>query len=263
MNDLIKETNSTLEEAIVNLFSLKTENEHKLTDLSKEVDKQLQNVKEYKDSFNRSKDQIAKWNDDINGFEADYQNLVEKFQNDELQNILVSANKEITLKIDERKKKIKDEQNEMNKLIQKASISKQKLVKLTAEKKAIQLKLDYILDAYEFYNKTLSDIIEYSTSHSDDLCSYFGESKQKEEPIKETTEEVQEERKEEKKNKKDKHKEPKEIEIVEAEEEVVEEPQAEEESQTEEVQEIEIPEEPVEEETDMDNFFNFDDSIPD
>ena len=41
-----------------------------------------------------------------------------------------------------------------------------------------------------------------------------------------------------------KHKEPKEIEIVEAEEEIVEEPQ-------------------VEEETDMDNFFNFDDSIPD
>ena len=72
--------------------------------------------------------------------------IKDKFQNDELQNILISANKEITLKIDERKKKIKDEQVKMNKLVQKASITKQKLVKLTAEKKAIQLKLDYILD---------------------------------------------------------------------------------------------------------------------
>ena len=183
MNDLIKETNSTIEEAIVNLFSAKTENEHKLAELSQEVEKQLQNVKEYKESFNRSKEKITKMNDDIKGFEADYQNLVDKFQNDELQNILVSANKEITLKIDERKKKIKDEQIEMNKLVQKASISKQKLVKLTAEKKAVQLKLNCILDAYEFYNTTLSEIIDYSTSHSDDLCSYFGKSKAVEETV--------------------------------------------------------------------------------
>jgi chromosome segregation ATPase len=250
MNDLIKETNSTLEEAIVNLFSLKTENEHKLAELTQDIEKQLQNVKEYKESFNRSKEKIAKMNDDINGFEADYQNLVEKFQNDELQNILVSANKEITLKIDERKKKIKDEQIAMNKLVQKASFSKQKLVKLTAEKKAIQLKLDYILDAYEFYNKTLSDIIEYSTSHSDDLCSYFGESKAKNEikiePAKEiVTEEV---KKDDKKNKKDKNKEPKKIEIVEVEEK--EEPIVEEEVQ-------------FDENTDAEDFFNFDDSIPD
>ena len=83
MNDLIKETNSTIEEAIVNLFSAKTENEHKLAELSQEVEKQLQNVKEYKESFNRSKEKITKMNDDIKGFEADYQNLVDKFQNDE------------------------------------------------------------------------------------------------------------------------------------------------------------------------------------
>lgn len=245
MNDLIKETNSTIEEAIVNLFSAKTENEHKLAELSQEVEKQLQNVKEYKESFNRSKEKITKMNDDIKGFEADYQNLVDKFQNDELQNILVSANKEITLKIDERKKKIKDEQIEMNKLVQKASISKQKLVKLTAEKKAVQLKLNYILDAYEFYNTTLSEIIDYSTSHSDDLCSYFGKSKAVEETVVEKqpiVEDIPVDIKKEEKKKKDK-KEPKKIEI----------------------------EEPIEEEikiefddnADEENFFNFDDSIPD
>ena len=256
MNDLIKETNSTLEEAIVNLFSQKTENEHKLAELSSEVELQLQKVKEYKEAFNRSKEKIAKANEDIKGFEADYQNLVDKFQNDELQNILISANKEITLKIDERKKKIKDEQIEMNRLVQRASVSKKKLVKLTAEKKAIQLKLDYILDAYEFYNKTLSDIIEYSTSHSDDLCSYFGVTKEvkKEEPkkveIKEpevVEEEVKEEvpKKEEKKNKKDKHKEPKKIEIIEKEE------------------EPEVNFELDEEDSHGEDYFNFDDSIPD
>ena len=245
MNDLIKETNSTLEEAIVNLFSLKTENEHKLVELTQEVEKQLQSVKEYKDSFNRSKEKIAKMNDDINGFEADYQNLVEKFQNDELQNILVSANKEITLKIDERKKKIKDEQIEMNKLVQKASISKQKLVKLTAEKKAIQLKLDYILDAYEYYNKTLSEIIEYSTAHSEDLCSYFGVSKPKNE-IKIETKKEEVNKKEDKKNKKEKE-EKKVEEPVEA---VEEEP-------------VNVEEIVIDENTDAEDFFNFDDSIPD
>ena len=257
MNDLIKETNSTLEEAIVNLFSQKTENEHKLAELSSDVELQLQKVKEYKEAFNRSKEKIAKANEDIKGFEADYQNLVDKFQNDELQNILISANKEITLKIDERKKKIKDEQIEMNRLVQRASVSKKKLVKLTAEKKAIQLKLDYILDAYEFYNKTLSDIIEYSTSHSDDLCSYFGVVKEvkKEEPkkveIKEpevVEEEVKEEvpKKEEKKNKKDK-KEAKKIEIIEKEEEPT-------------LDEVNID---FDDDSHGEEYFNFDDSIPD
>ena len=256
MNDLIKETNSTLEEAIVNLFSQKTENEHKLAEISSDVELQLQKVKEYKEAFNKSKEKIAKANEDIKGFEADYQNLVDKFQNDELQNILISANKEITLKIDERKKKIKDEQIEMNKLVQRASVSKKKLVKLTAEKKAIQLKLDYILDAYEFYNKTLSDIIEYSSNHSDDLCSYFGVTKEvkKEEPkvvVKEepVVEEVKEEpKKEDKKNKKDKHKEPKKIEIVETEDE----PSFE--------SDVNLD---FEEDTHGEDYFNFDDSIPD
>jgi len=217
----------------------------------------LQKVKEYKEAFNRSKEKIAKANEDIKGFEADYQNLVDKFQNDELQNILVSANKEITLKIDERKKKIKDEQTEMNKLVQRASVSKKKLVKLTAEKKAIQLKLDCILDAYEFYNKTLSDIIEYSTSHTDNLCSFFG--KEKEEPKKEEVkEEVKEEikieqpeevdikvKEENKKNDKKNKKEPKKIEIIEKEE-----PKK-------------IEDVSFDDDTHGEEYFNFDDSIPD
>jgi hypothetical protein len=247
---LINETNTKLNDIIEHLKGIKDEYESKLATNKTQIDDELAKVDEYKSLFYEAKKKIQKMSDDINGFEEDYRNLVEKFQNDELQNILVSANKEITLKIDERKKKIKDEQIAMNKLVQKASFSKQKLVKLTAEKKAIQLKLDYILDAYEFYNKTLSDIIEYSTSHSDDLCSYFGESKAKNEikiePAKEiVTEEV---KKDDKKNKKDKNKEPKKIEIVEVEEK--EEPIVEEEVQ-------------FDENTDAEDFFNFDDSIPD
>lgn len=238
MNDLIKETNSTLEESIVNLFSAKTENEHKLADISQEVENQLQKVKGYKEAFNKAKDKIAQMNEDIVNFESDYQNLVDKFQNDELQNILVSANKEITLKIDDRKKKIKDEQIEMNKLVQQASISKQKLLKLTAEKKAIELKLEGILDAYEFYNKTLSEIIDFSTKHPNNLRSYFGNTniEEEKEVIKEKTEEVKEEKKDFKKDKK----EVKKIEIIDKSEE---------------------PEE-VKEETTEEDFFNFDDSIP-
>ena len=258
MNDLIKETNSTIEEAIVNLFSAKTENEHKLASLSQEVEKQLQNVKEYKEAFNRSKESISKMNDEIKGFEADYQNLVEKFQNDELQNILVSANKEITLKIDERKKKIKDEQLKMNNLVQKASVSKQKLVKLTAEKKAVQLKLEGILDAYEFYNTTLSEIIEYSTTHSNDLCSYFGKSQPVEEKVVEEQpkEEIKVEIKKDDKKKKEK-KEPKEIKIEEEPEEIIIDEDIPEEITNEEIN-IDF-----DENTDEENFFNFDDSIPD
>ena len=59
-------------------------------------------------------------NADIVGFSEDYKKLVERFKDDELANILIAANKEISLKIEERKRKIIKDKASMNELVEKA-----------------------------------------------------------------------------------------------------------------------------------------------
>lgn len=175
MDNLISETNTRLQEIIDNLTTIKTEYENKLRRSSREIDVELDKVNKYKEDFFVSKQKIEKMNSDIEGFEADYQNLVERFKDDELANILIAANKEISAKIDERKRKIARDKLAMNELIEKAELSKNKLVKITAEKKALELCLAKILDAYEFYSRALTQVIEYTKENTSDLSKCFFE----------------------------------------------------------------------------------------
>ncbi len=169
MDNLVNETNIRLADIISNLTTIKNEYEEKLKANSKEIDAQLEKVQKYKAEFFESKAKIEKMNADIEGFETDYQKLVERFKDDELANILIAANKEISLKIDERKRKIVKDKNAMNELVDKAENVKSKLVKLTAEKKALELCLNRILDSYNYYSKAIGDIIEYSSTHKGNL----------------------------------------------------------------------------------------------
>lgn len=169
MDNLVNETNSRLTDIIANLTTIKEEYEEKLKANSIEIDAQLEKVQKYKTEFFESKAKIEKMNADIEGFETDYQKLVERFKDDELANILIAANKEISLKIDERKRKIVKDKNAMNELVDKAENVKAKLVKLTAEKKTLEVCLNRILDAYNYYSTALGDIINYSSTHKNNL----------------------------------------------------------------------------------------------
>lgn len=175
MDNLINETNQRLQEIIDNLTTIKKEYESKLNSSNKEIEVELGKVKKYKEDFFIAKQKIEKMNSDIEGFEADYQNLVDRFKDDELANILIAANKEISAKIDERKRKIAKDKISMNELVEKAELSKDKLVKLTAEKRALELCLAKILDSYEFYTKALSQIIDYSKDNAGNLTACFHE----------------------------------------------------------------------------------------
>ena len=175
MDNSISETHTRLQEIIDNLTTIKTEYENKLRRSSREIDIELDKVNKYKEDFFVAKQKIEKMNSDIEGFEADYQNLVERFKDDELANILIAANKEISAKIDERKRKIARDKLAMNELIEKAELSKNKLVKITAEKKALELCLAKILDAYEFYSRALTQVIEYTQENTSDLSKCFFE----------------------------------------------------------------------------------------
>lgn len=179
MDNLVNETNTRLQEIIDNLTTIKEEYEKKLSANSKEIDQELEQVKKYKEDFFTSKEKIEKMNSDIEGFEQDYQNLVDRFKDDELANILIAANKEISSKIEERKRKILNDKAAMNSLVEKAEVVKKKLVKLTAEKKALELCFEKISDAYNYYTKVLGEIIEYSTINRGNLSQKKSTNKSK------------------------------------------------------------------------------------
>lgn len=173
MDNLVSETNTRLNEIIDNLATIKKEYEKKLKANDKEINAELSEVKKYKKDFFEAKEKVEKMNADIVGFSEDYKRLVERFKDDELANILVAANKEISLKIEERKRKIVKDKASMNELVDKAEKVKEKLVVLTQEKNAIEECFIKICDAEEYYRRSINEIIDYANDHKENLCSYF------------------------------------------------------------------------------------------
>lgn len=173
MDNLINETNERIQQIIDNLETIKTEYERKIEEASKQFDVEVAKSKKYKEDFFTAKAKIDKMNKDIAGFEEDYKNLVDKFKDDELANILIAANKEISSKVDERKRKILKDRAAMNEVVQKAESVKSKMIKLTAEKKALESCLTKILDSYNYYTNALAPIIEFANEHRDNLCQNY------------------------------------------------------------------------------------------
>lgn len=183
MDNLINETNERIQQIIDNLETIKVEYERKIEEASKQFEIEVAKSKKYKEDFFTAKAKIDKMNKDIAGFEEDYKNLVDKFKNDELANILIAANKEISSKVDERKRKILKDRAAMNEVVGKAESVKSKMIKLTAEKKALESCLVKILDSYNYYTNALAPIIEFANEHRDNLCQSYAPSITFSEPV--------------------------------------------------------------------------------
>ena len=170
MDNAIKETNKKLEE-IVNILNENKENyQTKYNDINKVINQKLEQVKEYKEDYYAAKEKIDNLNADIEEFKEEYKKLVNKFKDDELSNILIGANKEISAKINERKLTIQKDTDEMNKLVSEAESIKQDLITLNAEKKALEILLNKSMDIAKFYESTLMEIVNYSNENPEDLC---------------------------------------------------------------------------------------------
>lgn len=166
---LINDTNAKLREIVAKMKVIKEEYESRLSVNKDQLDKELAKVNEYKNQFYEAKKKIQKMSDDISGFEEDYRNLVEKFQDDDLSTILNDVSKEINIKIRDKKRSIQKDQKEMNSLIDKAQEAKTALIKLTQEKKALESVYNKVNDVYSYYNDEFESIIKFAESNMDNL----------------------------------------------------------------------------------------------
>ena len=179
MDNAIKETNKKLEEIVKILNENKEKYQTKYNDINKVINQKLEQVKNYKEDYYTAKEKIDNLNADIEEFKEEYKKLVNKFKDDELSNILIGANKEISAKINERKLTIQKDTDEMNKLVSEAEKIKQELITLNAEKKALEILLNKSMDIAKFYESTLMEIVNYSNENPEDLCKYFSQEKLK------------------------------------------------------------------------------------
>lgn len=177
MDNAIKETNKKLEEIVSVLNDNKERYQKKYNDITKKINEKLELVKEYKENYYAAKEKIDNLNADIEEFKEEYKKLVNKFKDDELSNILIGANKEISAKINERKLTIQKDTDEMNKLVSEAEEIKKELITLNAEKKAIEILLNKSMDIAKFYESTLLEIVNYSNENPDNLYKYFSQEK--------------------------------------------------------------------------------------
>ena len=204
MNDLLQETNVKLQEIVNGLDTLKGDYVEKITSIDKEIEDELTVVKNYKEEFFAAKEKIEKANNEIETFETEYNSLLEKFKEDELGSILLNTNKELEVKINEKKQKIIQDKRDINALIQKAEFAKNKLVKLTAEKKILEVRSTDIQDIFDYYKKAIDDIVAFTQSNEKDIIVT---NKRKEEEAKQKAKEEEERRKEEERKAKEAEKE--------------------------------------------------------
>ncbi len=207
MNDLLQETNVKFEGIIIDLENLKSEYVEKIRIVDEEIAEELNVVKNYKNDFFVAKDKIEKTNNDIQTFEKEYNSLIEKFKDDEIGAILLNSNRDLEAKIEEKKQQIIQQKRDINNLIQKAEMAKDKLVKLTAEKKILELRLTDVEDIYQYYKKAIEDIIDFTKKNEKDIIVT---NKRKEEEAKQKAKEEEERKKEEEKKAKEAEKKAKE-----------------------------------------------------
>jgi len=162
MDSFIVEINDKLRGMLDDIESQKQDYSEKLEQITGEIENKLEEVKNYKEDFYNRKQTIERMQNDIAGFEHDYQQMVDKLKDTELANILVSVNKEVSSKIDERKRMINKDIDAMNELVDKAEGVKNVLVQLKAEKKALELCYSRITDMKDVYSKGFKDLIDYS-----------------------------------------------------------------------------------------------------
>ena len=172
MKAIIEEINDKLKNIISELETQKTEVDDSLNSVQEKIDAKIEEAKGYKTSVDTAKEEIKRLEDEIVSLEDDLKDLTNRFSGKDLNAILETGNKEINAKIAARQKDISKQKDRINELTEKARTIKDLLINLKKDKESKKYKLGNITEAYNYYEKELSRIIDFSTENPDDLNEY-------------------------------------------------------------------------------------------
>lgn len=169
MSTIIKELNNSLKNLLEELLNKKNQTESSLSSVNEKITEKVDEAKQYKIEVDDAKNQINILEDEISSLETDLAELNEKFGKKDLKAIVEAGNIEINSKIAEKQKEITKHRHKISELTEKARSIKDLLINLKKDKIFKEEKLDNYTNAYNYYNESLTKIIDYSTNNSENL----------------------------------------------------------------------------------------------
>ena len=169
MKALIEEINEKLSFILSSLEGRKYEVEDALSDVQDKIDDKIEEAKGYKVDVDAAKEEIKKYEDEIEALENDLSDLTARFSNKDLNAILETGNKEINNQIIIKQKEIAKQREKIAEYTEKARMIKDLLISLKRDKETKKAKLVNLNAVYEYYSTELNRIMDFASDNPDNL----------------------------------------------------------------------------------------------
>lgn len=197
MINLVEEFNKSLQKIIDDILNKKNENENLLTNINKKITEKVDEAKLYKNEVDDAKNQISSLEEEIKVLKFDLTELNEIFGKKNLTAIIEAGNTEINSKISEKQDEITQHRKKISELTEKARSIKDLLINLKKDKILKEEKLSNYIKIYNYYNGSLTKIIDYAINNPDNLnirdisYNYLKNKSSNGEPVSEVFEEIE------------------------------------------------------------------------
>ena len=172
MEKMIGVINNSLRNIINGIKTHRSEAEKGLTAIKTEMDEKVLIAAQYKNNVDDARNIISSLENEISELERDLTDLNEKFGAKNFKEILAAGNKEINTKIIEKRALITEQNQRIIELTEKAHKLKEELVNLKNKKHTIEEALNKSIILEGYYETRITEIIDYSNEHPNDLESY-------------------------------------------------------------------------------------------
>lgn len=172
MEKMISVINNSLTNVINGIKTHRAEAEKSLAAIKAEMDEKVLIASQYKSNVEDARTIIASLENEISELERDLADLNEKFGAKNFKEILAAGNKEINTKIIEKRALISEQNQRIIELTEKAHKLKDELVVLKGKRHTTEEALNKSVILEKYYESRISDIINYSLEHPNDLESY-------------------------------------------------------------------------------------------
>ncbi len=172
MDTVIREINDSLLNIINDLEKRQLANQNDLDTVNVKINEKVDEAKDYKNEVDDAKSKIKTLENEIEGFELDLSDLNERFGKKDLTAVLEAGNREINSKIMEKQNQITRHRQKIGELTDRARSIKDLLVNLKKDKVTKEEKLEITTKAYDYYNESLTKIIDFAKNNPKSLNTY-------------------------------------------------------------------------------------------
>lgn len=170
MEKMIGVINDNLKSVINGIKSHRVDTEKELARVNKDIEEKVNVARQFGIDIDDSKQAISDLEKDIETLNNDLSELGDKFQN--FKELLAAGNKEISNKILEKKSLISMKTQSIKEITDRAEKLKSEIIDLEDNRTKLEAELKKAKVLEKYYEASINSIIEYSSTHKDELDSF-------------------------------------------------------------------------------------------